>query len=204
MSQILIECQGLPCPQPVLKCKQAIEEQAPVSISIKVDNKAAQENVSRFLSTKGYDTDVEIVGDEYVITGLKKTEEACLACEEMSNAELAEIDQQKILVFIASDVMGAGDDELGKKLIYNFILTLKEMGKDLWRVVMVNGGVKLAVATSPCMEELSKLEEAGVSVLVCGTCLEHFNLTEKKGVGTVTNMLDIVTSFQLASKTIRV
>jgi hypothetical protein len=43
-----------------------------------------------------------------------------------------------------------------------------------------------------------------VSILVCGTCLEFFGLTDQRGVGDVTNMLDVVTSFQLASKTIQV
>lgn len=206
MSQIQIECQGLPCPQPVLRCKDSIEKQSPDSLCVVVDNEAAKENVSRYMTTQGYEASVETKGDEFVITGIKKTQnnDTCVVCEEMSAAELTGLTSQKLLVFIASDVMGSGDDDLGGKLMYNFLLTLKEMGSDLWRVVMVNGGVKLAVKDNPCMEELQKLEKEGVSVLVCGTCLEHFGLNDQRGVGDVTNMLDIITSFQLASKTIRV
>ncbi|MBT4363182.1 MAG: sulfurtransferase-like selenium metabolism protein YedF, partial [Desulfobacteraceae bacterium] len=33
-----------------------------------------------------------------------------------------------------------------------------------------------------------------------GACLTHFNLMAKKSVGETTNMLDIVTSMQLADK----
>ena len=76
------------------------------------------------------------------------------------------------------------------------------MGKDLWRVVMVNAAVKLATSGNPHLEALQALEAQGVGVLVCGTCLEFFGLLDKRAVGQTTNMLDVVTSLQLASKVI--
>lgn len=206
MSEIVLECQGLPCPQPVLKCKQTIEDVAPQKLVVIVDNDAAKENISRFLGTRGYESSVKINDSEFIVTGLKNEAEqtACPTCDAMSDEEIVSSGRQKNLVFIASDVMGSGDDILGSKLMMNFLLTLKEMGDDLWRIVMLNGGVNLAVAGSPCLESLQQLEKSGVSILVCGTCLEHFGLSGANGVGEVTNMLDIVTSFQLATKTIRV
>jgi len=206
MPQTLIECQGLPCPQPVIKAKNLIEKESPNSISVLVDNEAAKINVSRFLGTQNYETSVEDKDGLFLVNGVKNdaASEECEVCKVMSESEITSIGKQKILVFIASDVIGAGDDELGSKLMYNFLLTLKELGDELWRIVMVNGGVKLSTADSPSMEVLQELEKSGVSVLVCGTCLEFFNLTEASDVGEVTNMLDIVTSFQLATKSIRV
>lgn len=198
-----LECQGLPCPQPVLKCKEVIEKTSPSSLSVVVDNEAAKVNVSRFLTTQGYETTITSQDDNFQIIGTKSTDQ-CEECEIMSEDAISSLAKQKNLIFIASDVIGSGDDELGGKLMYNFLLTLKEMGDDLWRIVMVNGGVKLAVSDNQCMEVLQQLEQAGISILVCGTCLEHFNLTSKREVGDVTNMLDIITSFQLATKTIRV
>ena len=62
----------------------------------------------------------------------------------------------------------------------------------------------LAADDSPVIEELRRLERTGVSILVCGTCLEHFGLLDKKAVGQTTNMLDVVTSMQLADKVVRV
>jgi selenium metabolism protein YedF len=84
----------------------------------------------------------------------------------------------------------------------NFLNTLPELGDSLWRIIMVNGAVKLATASSPAIDALKKLEAAGVSILVCGTCLEFFQLMDQKAVGQVTNMLDVVTSQQLADKVI--
>ncbi len=76
------------------------------------------------------------------------------------------------------------------------------MGKDLWRLVFVNHGVTLATTDSEVLDDLRELEASGVSILVCGTCLTHLDLMEKKAIGETTNMLDIVTSMQLADKVI--
>ncbi len=109
---------------------------------------------------------------------------------------------RKILVLIGTDRLGTGDDLLGQKLIASFIGTLKEMGRELWCVVLLNAGVKLSVTGSQVLDSLKELEQQGVMVLVCGTCLNHFQLLEQKQVGETTNMLDIVTHMQIADKVI--
>ncbi|MEE4113842.1 MAG: sulfurtransferase-like selenium metabolism protein YedF, partial [Desulfobacteraceae bacterium] len=109
-----------------------------------------------------------------------------------------------IMVMCATDRLGFGDDALGLKLMVNFLRTLKEMGDELWRLVFVNNGVKLTIEGSDLLEDLKAYESAGLKILVCGTCLDHFNLLEKKRVGETTNMLDIVTAMQLADKVINI
>jgi selenium metabolism protein YedF len=86
----------------------------------------------------------------------------------------------------------------------NFIRTLKEMGPDLWRLVFVNNGVKLAIRDSEVLPDLKELEDNGLQILVCGTCLTHFDLLKHKQVGETTNMLDVVTAMQLADKVINI
>jgi selenium metabolism protein YedF len=108
------------------------------------------------------------------------------------------------MVMVGTDRLGHGDDELGSKLMASFMGTLKEMGGELWRLVLVNNGVKLTVSESPVLTALKALEASGVSLLVCGTCLNHFNLLDKKQVGETTNMLDIVTSMQVADSVINI
>jgi selenium metabolism protein YedF len=116
----------------------------------------------------------------------------------------AEHDQgdQKIMVMCATDRMGFGDDELGRKLMVNYLRTLDEMGEDLWRLVFVNNGVKLTIDESEVVADLQKYENHGIKILVCGTCLTHFDLLDRKQVGITTNMLDIVTAMQNADKVI--
>jgi len=100
--------------------------------------------------------------------------------------------------------MGSGDDVLGAGLMFNFLDTLNEMGDTLWRVVFLNSGIKLAIEGAKTLPAIQQLEAQGVSILVCGTCLTHFDLLDQKRVGETTNMLDIVTSMQLADKVISV
>lgn len=205
MSDIILECHGLPCPQPVLRCKKVIEESSPASLKAIVDNEAAKDNVSRFLTVKGYAVEVTEKDGSFTLSANKTGDEPCEACETMPGSQITQMagEKQKITVFIGSDVIGNGDDVLGGKLMLNFLATLPELGEELWRIVMVNGGVKLACEGHPCLEKLQDLEKSGADLLVCGTCLEHFDLMQKKQVGETTNMLDVVTSLQLASKVIR-
>ncbi len=111
-------------------------------------------------------------------------------------------DAKKTLVVLATDSLGQGDEELGRKIVVNFIRTMKEMGDDLWRLVLLNGGVKLAVEGSEVLPQLQELAGAGLGILVCGPCLKIFNLFEKRQVGELTSMLDIITSMQMADKVI--
>ena len=68
----------------------------------------------------------------------------------------------------------------------------------------MNNGVKLTIDGSEELEDLKEYEKAGLKILVCGTCLNHFNLLERKQIGETTNMLDIVTAMQLADKVINI
>ena len=127
--------------------------------------------------------------------------QACCAGENPVHAGQAQ-DVKKILVLIAADSLGKGNDELGRKIVINFIRTMKEMGDDLWRLVLLNGAVKLAVEGSEALPYLQELGRNGLGILVCGPCLKTFNLLEKKQVGELTSMVDIVTSMQMADKVI--
>ncbi|MFH1075581.1 MAG: sulfurtransferase-like selenium metabolism protein YedF [Pseudomonadota bacterium] len=195
-----IDVRGLSCPGPVLQTKAAIDEKKPKSIKVIVDNTASQQNVKRFLESRGFKTELGQDGADYLIMGTCDLQQI----EQSSSYSLQESDSKKIMVVCATDRMGFGDDELGKKLIVNFLRTLKEMGADLWRLVFVNNGVKLTIDGSEVIDDLKAYEKEGITILVCGTCLNHFNLLERKQVGEATNMLDIVTAMQLADKVISI
>ncbi|MEJ2040047.1 MAG: sulfurtransferase-like selenium metabolism protein YedF [Desulfosarcinaceae bacterium] len=196
-----IDARGLACPAPVLQTKSALEEQ-PASVKIVIDNAAAQQNVQRFLESQGFKTTLEQNGADYIVTGHCEGEGRPQALPE--DSPHSQSDSKKIMVMCATDRIGFGDDELGKKLMINFLRTLKEMGDELWRLVFVNNGVKLTVGGSDVLGDLQAYENEGLKILVCGTCLEHFKLLENKQVGETTNMLDIVTAMQLADKVISI
>lgn len=203
MSQKNLDCKGLPCPQPVLLCKQCIDAQRPRELIILVDNEAARQNVTRFLGTQGYDVrDEQLSATEWRIVASNPQEVEASTSPEQTPPGSQSPQHAKTLIFLSSPGIGQGDPVLGEKLLASFLATLPEMGDQLWRVILVNGAVHLTVKGHPCLESLQKLEAAGVSILVCGTCLTHFGLLEQKAVGQTTNMLDVVTSLQLADKVI--
>jgi len=198
MTEQILDCRGLACPNPVLRTKEVIDRGNVESVSVCVDNPAAKENVGRFLSQMGFEVSFSEQGGEFEVKGVRReSAEACVIGAEQKSEE-----SRKIAVLIGTDRLGTGDDTLGRKLVFNFIDTLKEMGPELWRVILLNGGVKLAVEDSENLPALRRLEQEGVLILVCGTCLNFFGLFEKKRVGETTNMLDIVTAMQVADKVI--
>jgi len=195
-----VDARGLACPAPVLATKAAIESEHPERMEILVDNDPSRENVTRFLASQGYTSAVEQEGAVYTITATQ----ALHALQTEPVAEAPEGAPTQIMVMVASDCMGTGDDVLGAKLMINFIKTLKEMGDELWRLVFVNSGVKLTIDGADTLPDIQDLEADGLTILVCGTCLDHFDLLERKQVGQTTNMLDIVTAMQLADKVINI
>ena len=203
MSLPFLDCRKLPCPQPIILLKHTLETGAPKEVAILVDNEPALENVTRFLASQGYAASSVREGDAWRISGVSGNAPAVPA-EAVSPIICPTVEDSRTLVLIISPVFGSGDDELGGRLMKNFLSTLPELGSSLWRIIMLNGGVRLSSEDSPVIDELRRLEHSGVSILVCGTCLEHFNLLEKKAVGQTTNMLDVVTSMQLAGKILRV
>ena len=91
-------------------------------------------------------------------------------------------------VFITSDTIGRGDDELGAVLMKNFIYSLARNPDKPAAINLMNAGVKLACEGSTSLDDLRLLVESGVAVKACGTCLDYYHLTEKLGVGEVGTM----------------
>ena len=197
-----LDCRGLACPAPVLQTKQLLENEHLVALKVIVDNEAARQNVTRFLEHQKFQVTMEKLGSDFHLLATKSG--GVPMVEKIPPRAEREPEHKKIMVMVVSDRMGRGDDKLGAKLMLNFLKTLKEMGHELWRLVFLNNGVKLAVEGSEALSVLKDLEEEGVQILVCGTCLNHFNLLEKKKVGETTNMLDIVTAMQVSDKVVSV
>lgn len=113
-------------------------------------------------------------------------------------------DLRNMVVLIASEGMGRGDDELGQELMSKFLDTLGQFKDDLSHIIFVNGGAKLVVEGSAVLEQLRHLEGVGVELLACGTCLNHFGVKEKLTVGTASNMVAIVEAMSKAGRIIRI
>ena len=124
-------------------------------------------------------------------------------CQSNGQSNSTEITiSEKFVVYLNSETMGAGDDELGLVLIKAFVETLTQRVQSFSHVLLVNSAVKLACQNSPVLDYLQDFEDMGVSILSCGTCLRHFELTDKLAAGEVSNMMTIWDAMAQSEKVI--
>lgn len=95
-------------------------------------------------------------------------------------------------VFITTDRIGHGDDELGTLLMKSFLYALARNEESPAAVMLMNGGVRLACTGSTSLDDLSLLAEKGVPITACGTCLDFLGLKDQLAVGEVGTMVDSV------------
>jgi selenium metabolism protein YedF len=96
------------------------------------------------------------------------------------------------VIVINSDKMGQGDESLGVRLMGNFLKTLLNAEKKPQMLVLYNSGVKLAAKDSPVLETLQSLENLGVEIISCGTCVNFYGLVDLIQAGRVSHMPEIV------------
>ncbi|MBO8126905.1 MAG: sulfurtransferase-like selenium metabolism protein YedF [Firmicutes bacterium] len=99
---------------------------------------------------------------------------------------------ERVYYFIRSEVLGTGDDELGKLLMCNFLYTVAHRDTPPAGLIFINSGVKLPTVVEEVHESLALLEEKGVEMLSCGTCLDYYGLKDKLVYGKVSNIHEIV------------
>ncbi|MGB3903975.1 MAG: sulfurtransferase-like selenium metabolism protein YedF [Anaerolineae bacterium] len=181
-----VDCRGLECPQPVILTRKAMAETEAVTTI--VDNDTAKMNVSRMASKQGYSVEVEEKDDGIHLHLIK---DDAVPEEETAPASAEVGPGGPTVVLIPGNGLGRGDGELGHILMRSFLHTLNEVEPLPATLVFINAGVKLTVDGSPVVEDLQALEQRGVVILACGTCLGYFGLKEKIAVGEISNMYTI-------------
>ncbi len=109
-----------------------------------------------------------------------------------------------VSVLITSDRLGTGDERLGGILMKAFLNTLWDTEPRPEKMMFINDGVRLTSESSEVLDALNLLEQTGVEILSCGTCLDYYKLREKLKVGQVTNMKATVGSLLTSEKVITI
>ena len=193
----IIDARGKACPTPVIMAKKAISA-GESTFTVLVDNTTAVENLKRLAENQGFDAAVTEQGGAFHLAFVRT---GCAACEEAVNSPLP-APGGDWAVFVGRDIIGDGDRELGTNLMRMFFYTLSQGEDKPGAVLFMNAGVKLPTLDEQVVEHLKALSAVGVEILVCGTCLNFYGLTDQLRVGTVSNMYDIVTRMQKAGKVI--
>lgn len=197
----LVDARGQRCPVPVLMTKKNMAA-GETAFTVAVDDPTAVENLKRLAANQGFSISVRDQSGGWALDFAREGgAPAVTACQAAADSPLP---GSGYAVFVPRDILGAGDRELGTNLIRMFFYTLAE-GDDLPECVLfMNDGVKLPTLDEQIVRHVKTLEEKGVEILVCGTCLNFYGLTEQLKVGTVSNMFDIVSRLQAAAKVITV
>jgi len=193
----ILDLTGLACPLPVVRTKEALEAEEK-GLIVMVDNIAARDNVTRFAESRGCTVEVAAAGNCYHLTiqpPVGGTPSSCVFPD-------AAPEPQGTVVVFASDRMGEGDPELGAILMRAFAQTLVQM-ETPGKLLFYNRGVFLVLADSPILAELKGLEEMGVELLVCGTCLDFYQVRDRLAAGKVSNMFTILETQMQAGRIIK-
>lgn len=196
----VIDARGFPCPQPVLIAKRALKEHKG-AFSILVSGVEQADNVQMFIQRNGCSSKCESIENGFMIhVEREKSNQPASSCEYSTVSG-----DDSLVLSVPSLHMGSGiDNELGNILIRALFHTLTESDVIPDTIVFYNSGVKLAVKGSPILEDLGVLQMKGIRILVCGTCLGYFDLTEDILAGKISNMYDIAETMLKADRTVSI
>jgi len=201
-----IDVRDLACPGPVLKLRDLLEG-GEREIAMHVADELCRSNVTRFAASRGGEVEVAEHGDgSFVVTIIagddaartSRGEEALLVSEVPAIGPVG-----PRVVQITAGTMGSGDDDLGALLLRSFLKTQTELDRQPEAILFYNDAVKLCCEGSLLLDDLRALESAGIEIIVCGTCLNFFELGGSLEVGRVTDMLEIASRLADAGSIVR-
>ena len=110
---------------------------------------------------------------------------------------------KKIVFIFTSYGMGQTDDaNLKITLAKKFLALIAQHNPLPTQICFYTDGVKLTVEGSPVLDELVALQEKGVELVVCSTCVDTFGLRDKVRAGVIGGMPDIITAITQADNAI--
>lgn len=199
MSKIL-DARGWACPKPVIETRKALQTEN--ELTVIVDNKAAMENVSRLATKMQFQVDIKEKDDGIYLYINKSKDTPATEISEKDPSPYVQCSEGKLVLLITSNTVGRGSDELGGILMRALMHTFLETEPKPNTIILMNNGIKLAVNGSPVIDDLKALSEKGIEILVCGTCLNYFNLTNDVKVGQISNAYTIAESLLQAGRVI--
>ncbi len=194
---IEIDARGLACPKPVINTKKELDNIEEGIVIVTVDNNIAKQNILKLSNSLNCESRIIKEEKDLISIEIKKGDNVII--EEQIKDEL-----DNKCIFISSNKMGNGNDELGEILMKGFVYTLTESKPYPKSILLVNSAVKLSTENYDTVQNLKILEESGVEILSCGTCLDYYGLKESITVGSITNMYTIVDIMKNSSQTISI
>jgi len=114
-------------------------------------------------------------------------------------------EENNIVLVFKTNGMGISEVQPLKEKLAKTFLTLTSQMEPLPKIIcFYTDGVRLACDGSPILDELLTLEQRGVHIILCQTCLDAYELRDQVRVGIIGGMSDIITAIWQADKVIMV
>jgi selenium metabolism protein YedF len=178
----------------VVLTRKAILEAGVDRVRIVVNREVSAENIQRMARSQGWESQVDRRGGEFHLTLTRGPGAAVRSAAQPETARVASAGRPNVVVFVTSHLFGVGDERLGQILMIAFLKTLKDLDPRPAKVIFANAGVRLTTEGSDLIEPLRALEQEGVAILSCGTCLDYYGLVESLQVGMASNMYEIASA----------
>ncbi|MCE5197615.1 MAG: DsrE family protein [Armatimonadota bacterium] len=94
-------------------------------------------------------------------------------------------------ILVTGDAIGSPDEKLGGILLSNFLRLLGNREQLPKYIILLNAGVKSAARDSENLDFLKKLEERGVDIISCQTCVDYFGIEDQIAAGRIDGMVNI-------------
>lgn len=183
-----IDACGKLCPEPLMMTRRAIKAAAQGdTIEVITDNDTACQNIGSYL-TEMKIAFTEANGHLSFIVG----NHDAARLEMLPACPTKPMNNNGYVVVLKSQEMGSEDANLGRLLMRAFLNTVAESDKLPQTVIIYSGGIRLALVGTDTARSLAKLEEKKVEVIICGTCVDFYQLKESIKIGTISNMFVIV------------
>lgn len=201
MSEQTVDARTLRCPQPLMLTKKALEGMSEGErLRVLIDNDISRDNLMRYLRDNGMMPTLSGDGGVYTIEVEKAGGSAPLG--EAADYCVPGRPQAGPVIVISRGGMGSGSEELGRILLQACVNTLKDITPLPSVILCYNSGVFVAKEGAPTVPALLDLVRRGVTILVCGTCVDYYELKGKLGVGTISNMYEILQRVSNAERVI--
>lgn len=92
------------------------------------------------------------------------------------------------VILLSSDQLGKGEKDLGESILETFFTLLKQKEELPVAVFCMNKGVFTLTNHSFVSLQLKELEDMGVDVLACKTCVAYYKLEENLVAGKISGM----------------
>ncbi len=191
----IIDTKGLLCPQPLIMARDALRRASEgETLQIISDNETSWHNLMSFLTDLGAQPVSKQEAGIYSIEATnpeKSQKQPDTNPEDYCEVPATASSPGNYVVVVKSREMGEGNAELGNLLLRGYFNALNGMDNLPSHVLMYNAGVYHALKGTDVYEALASLEDKGVNVIVCGTCIDFYKLKDEVGVGRVSNMYQI-------------